>query len=198
MSPAIGVLPHALARRGRVFDANAHEKAVFWCLSLKPLIRFRLIQDMHSSLAQQLHNFRFVRLTFLRRLFATRARLALRKAETGITASAALLQFGGVYGTDAGRFMLIENSVFDPVEVRRNGTARREKTADADAVRRPVEERKPALTLIHAGTLRPYQRVERLLEALVRVSRAIQWYAKNYSRPSYGAKVRQMPALMAG
>ena len=44
---------------------HAHEESVFWCRFLKPLFRFRLIYDMHSSLPQQLTNFRFTKSRFL-------------------------------------------------------------------------------------------------------------------------------------
>ena len=59
----------ALLCRRRYAVVHAHEEAVFWCLWLKPLFRFRLIYDMHSSLPQQLNNFRFAELPLLRRLF---------------------------------------------------------------------------------------------------------------------------------
>ena len=45
--------------RHRYRVVHAHEEAVFWCRVLKPLFGFKLIYDMHSSLPQQLTNFRF-------------------------------------------------------------------------------------------------------------------------------------------
>ena len=38
---------------------HAHEEAVFFCRFLKPIFRFKLVYDMHSSLPQQLTNFQF-------------------------------------------------------------------------------------------------------------------------------------------
>ena len=38
---------------------HAHEEAVFMALLLKPIFRFKLLYDMHSSLPQQLSNFNF-------------------------------------------------------------------------------------------------------------------------------------------
>ena len=46
-----------LLARHRYAVVHAHEEAVFWCRFLKPVFRFRLIYDMHSSLPQQLENF---------------------------------------------------------------------------------------------------------------------------------------------
>ena len=48
-----------LLRRRRYDVVHAHEEAMFFCRLLKPLFRFKLIYDMHSSLPQQLTNFRF-------------------------------------------------------------------------------------------------------------------------------------------
>ena len=40
---------------------HAHEESVFWCRVLKPIFRFKMIYDMHSSLPQQLENFGFTK-----------------------------------------------------------------------------------------------------------------------------------------
>ncbi len=48
---------------------HAHEEAVFICRILKPLFKFRMIYDMHSSLPQQLTNFQFSRSRALIRKF---------------------------------------------------------------------------------------------------------------------------------
>ena len=50
-----------LLLRHRYQVVHAHEESVFWCRFLKPIFRFRLIYDMHSSLPQQLENFRFTK-----------------------------------------------------------------------------------------------------------------------------------------
>ena len=49
----------ALLIRNRYDYVHAHEEAVFFCLLLKPLFRFKFVYDMHSSLPEQLINFRF-------------------------------------------------------------------------------------------------------------------------------------------
>ena len=45
--------------RHRYDVVHAHEEAVFICRFLKPIFRFKLIYDMHSSLTQQLTNFNY-------------------------------------------------------------------------------------------------------------------------------------------
>ena len=163
----------ALLLRRRYAVVHAHEEAVFWCMWLKPLFRFRLIYDMHSSLPQQLDNFEFIRLPFLRRLFARWERLALKKAEAVITVCPALLDLAREQGAPADRSLLIENSIVDPIEVQVDNARHVEELARADAARRWVEERKPNPTLIYAGTLEPYQGIDGLLEAFAHVARAM-------------------------
>jgi glycosyltransferase involved in cell wall biosynthesis len=161
----------ALLCRRRYAIVHAHEEAVFWCLWLKPLFRFRLIYDMHSSLPQQLDNFRFARIPLLRTLFARWEARALRKADAVITVCPALQDFALAHGAPSGRTFLIENSVVDPIAVRVEAAARAAETARADEARRWVEGRKPGPTLIYAGTLEPYQGIDLLLEAFALVSR---------------------------
>lgn len=163
----------ALLLRRRYAVVHAHEEAVFWCMWLKPLFRFRLIYDMHSSLRQQLDNFEFIRLPFLRRLFARWEKLALKKAEAVITVCPALLQLAREQGAPVERSLLIENSIVDPVDVQVDETRRVGELARADAARRWVEERKPSPTLIYAGTLEPYQGIDGLLDAFAQVTRAM-------------------------
>jgi glycosyltransferase involved in cell wall biosynthesis len=161
----------ALLCRRRYTVVHAHEEAVFWCLWLKPLFRFRLIYDMHSSLPQQLDNFRFHKVPMLRRIFRAWEIKALRKAEAVITVCPALLELARKEGAPADRSFLIENSIVDPVEVRVDESTRRAEDMSAVAARRWVDGRKPGPTVIYAGTLEAYQGIDRLLQAFVEVSR---------------------------
>jgi hypothetical protein len=67
-----------LLLRHRYDFVHAHEEAVFWCRFLKPLFRFTLVYDMHSSLPQQLTNFGFTRSKALIGLFDRLERSALK------------------------------------------------------------------------------------------------------------------------
>ena len=55
----------ALLLRNHYDFVHAHEEAVFFCRFLKPIFRFKLVYDMHSSLPQQLTNFQFTTSKFL-------------------------------------------------------------------------------------------------------------------------------------
>ncbi|HKX59052.1 MAG TPA: glycosyltransferase, partial [Steroidobacteraceae bacterium] len=129
--------------------------------------------DMHSSLPQQLDNFRFHKLPMLRHIFRAWEIKALRKAEAVITVCPTLLELARKEGAPADRSFLIENSIVDPVEVQVDEPTRRAEGIRAAAARRWVEERKPDPTVIYAGTLEPYQGIDRLLEAFVEVLRAL-------------------------
>jgi glycosyltransferase involved in cell wall biosynthesis len=161
----------ALLCRRRYDLVHAHEEAVFWCRCLKPLFRFRLIYDMHSSLPEQLDNFHFVRLPLLRRLFRRWERKALLRADAVITVCPALLSAAIAGGADAGRTSLIENSIVDPIEVQIDDATRRAGAARAEKARRWVEGRGGANTIIYAGTLEAYQGIDRLLEGFAHVAR---------------------------
>ena len=60
-----------LLLRNRYGFVHAHEEAVFFCRLLKPIFRFKLVYDMHSSLPQQLTNFQFTKSKFIINLFKT-------------------------------------------------------------------------------------------------------------------------------
>ena len=158
----------------RRYDAvNAHEEAVFWCRGLKPVFRFRLIHDMHSSLPQQLYNFQFTRLRILHWLFRRLERSAARAAEAVIVVCPALYDYARTLTTDHDKIVLIENSLSDPVSFA-NGApvsaAAQERVESADQW---LSARNPERVLIYAGTLEVYQGIDRLLEALSVVLRQL-------------------------
>ena len=69
---------------------HAHEEAVFFCRFLKPIFRFKLVYDMHSSLPQQLVNFHFTSSKFLINLFKKLEDSCLRASDAVITICPAL------------------------------------------------------------------------------------------------------------
>src|SRR5688572_14829285 len=74
-----------LLLRHRYDVVHAHEEAVFWCQALKPLFGFRLIYDMHSSLPQQLQNFRYTSSPLLLGIFGALERRALASSNVVVT-----------------------------------------------------------------------------------------------------------------
>lgn len=59
----------------------AHEESAFWVALLKPFVKGSFIYDMHSSLAEQLSNFRYSKSNIIRKLFESLEQLALQKAD---------------------------------------------------------------------------------------------------------------------
>ena len=167
-----------LLARHRYEVVHAHEEAVFWCRWLKPLFRFRLIHDMHSSLPQQLHNFQFTQLRAVHWAFERLETSAARAAEAVITVCPALTDYARGLTRNDDKVLLIENSLFDPV--RFAGAGAREGSpgeAAADPTEAPAREwmstRMPGHVIAYAGTLEVYQGIDRLLEAFAAVVRQI-------------------------
>ncbi|MDX1739841.1 MAG: glycosyltransferase family 4 protein [Rhodothermales bacterium] len=141
---------------------HAHEEAVFFCLFLKPIFRFRYVYDMHSSLPQQLTNFEFTKSRILIRLFEVLEKRSLRSADAVITICQDLHDYAQKILDHGQPHELIENSLLDPVRL-------------VNAPEGSAAESHPALPeddriVVYAGTLEPYQGIELLLEAFSAVA----------------------------
>lgn len=141
---------------------HAHEEAVFYCRFLKPLFRFKLIYDMHSSLPQQLTNFRFTKSRTLLALFTKLERTSIRNADAVITICPALAEYAeSVLGHTENQF-LIENSLFDQVRLAPNGSSTKNKEAPhLPEINLPHNKR----FFVYAGTLESYQGIDLLIDA---------------------------------
>jgi len=158
----------ALLVRHRYDVVHAHEEAVFWCRWLKPIFRYRLIYDMHSSLPQQLQNFDFTRARFLHWLFEVLENEAVRAADTVITICPALQTHALSLTEDADKVLLIENSIFDPVRFAGQAAPQEETKAPeagTSAVEAWLAQRPAEQVIAYAGTLEAYQGIDKLLEA---------------------------------
>jgi glycosyltransferase involved in cell wall biosynthesis len=179
-SPAKLVLDLVLAARTvglllrRRYDVvHAHEEAVFFCRPLKPLFRFKLIYDMHSSLPQQLTNFRFTTSDLLIGAFKRLEARSIRGADAVITICPDLADHALGLIDDPARHFLIENSVLDPVRLAAkpaNGIHAPAAEPTGDAPPLIVEGRR---VIVYAGTLESYQGIELLLRAFVEVRRRV-------------------------
>jgi glycosyltransferase involved in cell wall biosynthesis len=166
-----------LLLRRRYDVVHAHEEAVFWCRCLKPIFRFRLIYDMHSSLPQQLHNFQFTRSRFVHWLFESLEKSAVRAADAVITICPALLEYARTLTEDHGKILLIENSIFDPVKVlsgaQPSAAAPPGPAATLSRLESWLNERPHERIIAYAGTLETYQGIDRLIESFAVVARAM-------------------------
>jgi glycosyltransferase involved in cell wall biosynthesis len=157
-----------LLTRNRYDAVHAHEESVFWCRLLKPLFRFRLIYDMHSSLPQQLKNFDFSQSSLLIGIFGRLEDWSLRAADAVITICPDLRDYALSRGVSSARHLLIENSIFDDVKVVSVNTP---VSASEKAVTLPSVEVPPGGRLIlYAGTFEAYQGIDLVIKAFARVA----------------------------
>jgi len=153
-------LRRLLAERYDVLDC--HEEAGLMGVILSRVFRVPTIYDMHSSLPEQLENFRFTRSRVFRGLLALAERLMIRGSHAVIAICPHLKE--QVEALDPRRpCFVIENSPLAesgrnvaPAEV----TALRSSLGLADA---PL--------ILYAGTFEVYQGLDLLLEAMRRVAR---------------------------
>lgn len=151
-----------LLLRHRYDVVHAHEESVFWCRYLKPLFGFKLAYDMHSSLPQQLTNFRFSDSRLLSRVFAALERSALAHSDAVITICPDLDNYARSRNGREERLFLIENSIFDDVHLA-DGSESPSETPEIP-VAAPAGPR-----ILYAGTFERYQGLQLLLEAFARV-----------------------------
>lgn len=163
----------ALLIRNRYDAVHAHEESVFWCRMLKPIFRFRLIYDMHSSLPQQLTNFQFTKSRILKSIFRMLEDTCLRKADAVVTICPDLMDYALGTGVPTAKHLLIENSIFDDVRLvkRPPGSPSGSSAAAPAPVPAGLDLNRPII--LYAGTFEHYQGIDILVKAyaLVRASR---------------------------
>jgi glycosyltransferase involved in cell wall biosynthesis len=159
--------------RRRYDIVHAHEEAVFWCRWLKPVFRFKLVYDMHSSLPQQLENFQFTRSRILTALFNRFEATSLRRSDAVVTICPHLRDYVAKLNGCGKRQVLIENSIFEPVQLKAHtqerGSLSHNSSCDQDAASGRLPSLPPSPRLLYSGTLEPYQGIDLLLDAFARL-----------------------------
>lgn len=158
----------ALLLRHRYDAVHAHEESVFWCRFLKPLFRFRLIYDMHSSLPQQLNNFQFTKSRMLMGTFRALEDTCLRRADAVITICPDLKDYALRTGVDPARHLLIENSIFEDVRLAHTANEPEEPLWLNRTSGPPIDTSRPII--LYAGTFEHYQGIELLIQAFAIVN----------------------------
>jgi len=153
----------ALLLRHRYDAVHAHEESVFWCRFLKPMFRFRLIYDMHSSLPQQLSNFQFTKSRMLLGTFRALEDTCLRRADAVVTICPDLKDYALRTGVDPARHLLIENSIFEDVRLAHVASEPEEPDWPTQTSGPPIDTSRPIV--LYAGTFEHYQGIELLIQA---------------------------------
>ena len=154
-----------LLLRHRYDAVHAHEEAVFWCRFLKPVFRFKLIYDMHSSLPQQLGNFHYTNSRLLIGMFRWLETTSLQAADVVVTICPALQDFAMAKGVLPRSLLLIENSIFDDVRLQRPAQAE-----SGGSTHGAMPFAPDGRVILYAGTFEVYQGVELLVEAFAQVA----------------------------
>ncbi len=148
--------------RRRYDFVHGHEEAIFFLRYLKPIFRFKLVYDMHSSLPQQLTNFAFTKSKLLIRVFEFLERASVRGADAVITISQGLLTYAQGLVQEGQPLILIENSICDDVRLRGSDEGGRSTEALATLPSgRPI--------IAYAGTFESYQGIDLVLKAHAKV-----------------------------
>ena len=158
-------LSAAAARRAlstRYDVVHSHEEGAAIGLVLAALLGVPHLYDMHSSLPQQLANFRFSRSRVLRRGFEMFERLAVRRSRVVIVICAELERLVREIAP-AATPVLIENAPGAGGLVAAGGRA---------AVRAEFGLAEATPLVLYTGTFEPYQGLDLLFDAVARVHRA--------------------------
>ena len=147
--------------RNRYDYVHAHEESVFFCAFYKKLFGFKLVYDMHSSLPQQLSNFKFTKWQFPVRVFEFLETAALRAATAVITICPDLADTVSSKLHDSSAHFLIENSIFDDVAL---ASGERRKLADETLPSLPDTS-----LVVYTGTFEAYQGIDLLIGAFAKV-----------------------------
>ena len=149
-----------LAFTRRYAAVHSHEEAGLLGVWLASWLGVPHLYDMHSSLPQQLRNFRYTRLAAAQRLFEWVERTMVRRSRVIITICPELQETA----TDLGagdRARLIENVMGGDVD------EAKPITRDALRARYGLDPDQPVL--LYTGTFEPYQGLDLLTEAAARL-----------------------------
>jgi len=159
-----------LLLKNRYDFVHAHEEAIFFCRFLKPIFRFKLVYDMHSSLPQQLTNFQFTESKFIINIFRKLEESCLYAANVIITICPDLAEYVNTLIKDQRKHLMIENSIFEPVRLLSNFNAHdNEALSDPDFSEKALQLPQGKRFVVYAGTLEPYQGIDILIEAFKQV-----------------------------
>lgn len=152
----------------RKYDVvHAHEEAVFFAWFLKPIFRYKLIYDMHSSLPQQLTNFKFTTSKTLIGFFKYLEDRCLHSAEAVITICPDLRDYVDSIITKKEKHFLIENSIFEDIKLKNPAENKNNNDNNSFNLDGFVKENEELL--VYAGTLEKYQGIDILVKAMKEV-----------------------------
>jgi len=149
--------------RHHTYDlVHTHEEAAFFGRIFQRTLGLPHIYDMHSSLPQQLKNFRFSRSRFLFLLFQAFEKSILATANCVITICPELYRYVASLGLTR-NLCLIENSL-NYSKLWPNGSCEIEQVID-------LSQLEGRIKILYTGTFEPYQGIELLIQSARYVTR---------------------------
>ena len=144
---------------------HAHEEAVFICRFLKPIFRFKLVYDMHSSLTQQLTNFDYTDSRIVHYIFKKLEDSSIIAADAVITICPDLADYVDDIIVDPSKHFLIENSIYEPVKLKGDESSTEVQQTSGETAVLPEGR----ICFVYAGTLESYQGIELLIRSFGKV-----------------------------
>jgi glycosyltransferase involved in cell wall biosynthesis len=155
--------------RNKYDFVHAHEEAVFFCRFLKPIFRFKLVYDMHSSLPQQLTNFQYTKSKFLIEAFKKLEDSSLKSSDAIITICTDLTDYVFGLNIDKDKVFQIENSIFDSIKVISAKKIPRNNLINQEIAENSFKIPRDRAIIVYAGTLENYQGIDILIAAFKNV-----------------------------
>ncbi len=155
----------SLLKKNNYDFVHAHEEAVFMALVLKKIFKFKLVYDVHSSLPQQLINFKFTNSKIIYSLFEKLEKASLKSADAIITICPDLHDYVNSIIDNKEKHFLIENSIFDEVKLKSKKESDSEKGNNKDIITHINGEK----LVVYAGTLETYQGIDILIRSFKNV-----------------------------
>ena len=156
--------------RNEYHFVHAHEEAIFLCHFLKRFCKFKMVYDMHSSLPQQLTNFKFTKSNILIRLFEKMENACLHSADAVITICPDLYDYVNGIIRDKEKHILIENSLFDTVNVKSDGAGSSGCSSNlGNSIESSIALPEGKRFVVYVGTLEPYQGINLLVGSFRKV-----------------------------
>lgn len=147
-----------LFRKGKYDLIHTHEEANIMGAFFSTLFRIPHLYDMHSSLVQQMTNFKFTQSKFIVGAFKWMERVSLRNSRSTIVICKSLYDYAAKI-TDPEKLTIIENFVDDTPE-----------TLDPEHLENIKQEvgsgKDNKKIILYAGTLETYQGIPMLLESM--------------------------------
>jgi glycosyltransferase involved in cell wall biosynthesis len=163
-----------LLHKNKYDFVHAHEEAIFICRFLKFHYKFKMIYDMHSSLPQQLSNFKYTESKLIKRLFEKMENSCLKSADAVITICPDLYDYVNSVIDRKEKHILIENSLFDKVKLKTGSPGLHDPSSKKEDVEEePVDLPTGKRFVVYVGTLEPYQGIHLLIGAFREVVREI-------------------------